>query len=283
MPLLLHCQVLFGGFLAQFGWLFLGFGGIFFWAFVMNADLASFYRFRGALETAKGVVLETKDTGASEGGSKNRRGTPIYAHWYSFTAADGREYRGVSYALGTHLEEGQEVVVEYPQGNPSISRIPGMRRAVFGPWAIFVIIFPLVGLGFILGSLASRLQAKRLLAEGKLGLGTLKSKVATNVQVNKQTVYKLTFEFVAEDGRTFEAVAKTHQVAALQDEAQERLLYDPASPARAVVLDELPGSLQLDDAGNLQAGNAPFGWLVLFLPAVTIFGHGAYAYLKYFR
>src|ERR1043166_3390679 len=94
---LVRSQVLFGGFLNQFGWFFFGFGLIFFWVFALNSDLTSFYYFHGDLETVEGLVFDSHDTGFSVGGSKHRRGTPIYANYYSFTASNGQKYQSVSY------------------------------------------------------------------------------------------------------------------------------------------------------------------------------------------
>ena len=92
VPLLVRLRLLFGGMVSQLGWFFLGFGTIFFWAFVCRAELTSWYRFRGALPTAEGRVTASSDTGASEGGSKSRRGTPIYKNEFTF-AVDDQEYK----------------------------------------------------------------------------------------------------------------------------------------------------------------------------------------------
>jgi hypothetical protein len=151
---------------------------------------------------------------------------------------------------------------------------------MFGAGAAFVVIFPLVGLVFVLIGLRGGRRAAHLLANGKLTTGTLKSKVATNTRVNNQTVYKLTFEFQAEEGGTYETVVRTHVVHRLVDEPQERLLYDPFFPARAVLLDNLPGSPRIDPTGQLRASaTAP---LYVLLPAISLFGHGAYAFLRFF-
>src|SRR5437773_1352912 len=102
VPLLVRLRVLFGGAASQAGWFFFGFGMIFVWAFVCRADLTSWCRFRGALQTATGQVTASSDTGASEGGSKSRRGTPIYKNEFKFTV-DDKEYRNASYAVGREL------------------------------------------------------------------------------------------------------------------------------------------------------------------------------------
>lgn len=282
IPLLLRSELLFGNILAQLGWFFLGFGGIFFWAFALNSEVISHFQFRGELDSARGVVLEVKDTGASEGGGKNRRGTPIYAHEYSFTARDGTEYHGVSYALGQRLEPGQEVMVEYRRGKPAVSRIQGMRHAMFDTWAGFVVIFPVIGLIFVIVTLRSGLRMTDLLARGRAGQGTLKSKKPTNIRVNNQPLYKLTFELQTGDGRTCLVTCRSTRPEVLEDEPQEQLLYDPDQPTRALLLDQLPGSVKTDLSGQFAVGGA-VGLLALIVPAITVLGHGAYAYFRFLR
>lgn len=275
VPLLVRAQVLFAGISIQAAWLFLAFGGIGFWVFALNADLTSFWYFRGELETAPGVVIETKDTGFSVGTIR----TPIYAYSYVFTDPGGTEYRGVSYAPRAYLERGQPIVAEYPKGNPSFSRIVGMRRAVLAPYAGLVVVFPLCGLALVLVSLRKGLRAIRLLEQGQLGQGKLKSKVATNAISSAKVVYRLTFEFLAGDGRTFQAVAETNRPAVFEDEPKKPLLYDPSNPADAIMLD----AVVIDEAGNLRAASALGALRVLLLPAATVIGHGVWAYFKFFQ
>jgi hypothetical protein len=282
VPMFVRCRLLFGGFANQFGWLFFGFGLIFFWAFAGNADLTSPLYFRGEVETVTGRALHSEETGASEGGSKNRRGTPIYANHYSFVY-DGVEYEGVSYSTGNYFSNGDTVTIEYPKGNPRVSRVQGMRRALFGPWVIFVVIFPAVGLCFILVGLKNGIKANRLLANGKLGLGKLKSKEPTNTRINNQTVYKYTFEFADELGRSCQVVSRTHIGGVLEDEQEERLLYDPYNPSYAVMMDSLPASPAIDGTGNIVDISPMRALLVLIIPGISIIGHGAYAYWKFFQ
>lgn len=282
VPSAVRRTVLFGGFCNQFGWAFLGFGLVFFWVFVLNADFASFYYFRGELETAGGTVLDSKATKFSEGGSEHSKGTHIYATHYSFSVPEVGEYRGVSYATGQQFGKGDAVTVEYPKGNPSLSRIKGMRRAILSPWVGFVMLFPLVGIGFIVVGLKNGIRANRLLANGRMGVGVLKSKVPTNTHINNQRVYKLTFEFTAEDGMSYEVVTRTHIPTLLEDEKEERLLYDPFRPSYAVMLDSLPGSPTIDERGEIQAGNWAKGSAVMIVPIVSIVGHCAYACWRFF-
>ncbi len=281
VPLLVRVKVLVGGFSTQFGCFFVGFGLIFVWVFTLNSDLTSWYRFRGPLETADGTVLHSKKTSFSVGGSDDSDGTPVYSIRYSFTGPGTEEYQNVSYVPGRELEEGRKVVVEYPKGDPETSRIRGMRSSPMGLFGLMPVIFPLLGVWFMITGLRKGVRANRLLTIGEQATGRLKSKVATGTRINDRTVYKLTFEFTTPDGTTHEAVGKTHTPEKLEDEAEEPLLYDPLRPSYAVMLDALPGSPRIDEYGNIRAGSAIASLLYLVVPAATVVGHGGYVYVKF--
>ncbi|MGH9812662.1 MAG: hypothetical protein ACRD4T_05945, partial [Candidatus Acidiferrales bacterium] len=240
------------------------------------ADLTSWYHFRGPVGTATGGLVEVKDTSASENDVR------IYAYRYSFQA-EGGDYEGVSYRTGRHHEAGEQVTIEYVEGNPELSRIRGMRRAEFGPWILFVMIFPLVGFIFILVSLRGGLKANRLLRHGKLAWGELVSKEPTNTRINNRTVYKLTFNFQPEEGGHAQVVARSHMPEKLQDEQRERLLYDPFRPDYAILLDSLPASPAIGLTGNLQPRNPTLAALTLLLPGIPLAALAVLLYFLYLR
>jgi hypothetical protein len=278
VPLLLRAQLLVGGFLNQFGWIFFGFGMIFAWLFAAQSDPAAWIDFSGELETAPGVVTGCSETNASEGGSKHSRGNPIYAHQYDFRIKDAR-FSGVSYST-RRQEAGADVTIEFPKGSPGRSRIEGMRTALFPPWVLFVLLFPLIGAAFITVGFWRGRRAIRLLKWGQPALGTLKDKEATSVRVNNRPVYKLTFEFLDDAGTPRHAIAKTHQTELLEDDASELLVYDPWDPSQATLLDHLPGSPRVDEFGMLHAPGLSAA-LVLVIPLASLFGHGIYAWLRF--
>ncbi|MDH4241432.1 MAG: hypothetical protein OEW48_17880, partial [Phycisphaerae bacterium] len=107
------------------------------------------------------------------------------------------------------------------------------------------------------------------------------SKEKTKTEVNKKPVYKLTFEFNTPEGTTYEATAKTHDTAKLEDQAEEPLLYDPMRPSYAVMLDDLPGNPRIMENGTIHAGPVANTIKVLVIPLTTIIGHGIYVYLKF--
>ena len=275
VPLLVRFRLLFGGFANQFGWFFFGFGMIFVWVFGFNTDPTAWLDFHGDLEEIQGVIIRCEDTGASQGGSKHSKGTPIYAHHYEFEAA-GQRHEGVSYSVGRESSPGKKVTVEFPPGRPARSRIKGMRTAMFPIFVLFVVLFPVIGLCLMLSGFRKGRKAVRLLANGEQAFGVLKSKEATNTRINNRRVYKLTFEFTDQIGQTNEVTAKTHEPEHLQDDAEEPLLYDPVRPNWATLLDHLPGAPRIDEMGQIQTQSPIRSLLVLIVPTLSIIGHGLY-------
>ena len=296
VPWAVKLRVLFGGFLSQFGWAFFGFGMVFVWAFTANADLLGWYRFGGELEYAQGTVTAGEATHCSVNNSR------VYANHYRFTTGDGTEHTAVSYATGRRLSPGRQVRVEYPPGRPETSRIAGMRTSIFGVATLLVLIFPAAGLGLLLPGLWRGLRGIRLLRDGKQAVGRLIDRKPTRARVNNQPVWKLTFEFTAEDGGVFQVSARTHDTSRLSGEAPgslpgvaaasgggdgedaplEPLVYDPFRPARAALLDALPGGPRIDENGNIRVSRPLRTLAVLIAPAATILGHGVYIMIRYF-
>ena len=281
VPTSVRVCLLLGGGMNLAGWLVVFVGMVFVWIFGVHADLPARYQFRGEVETAEGKVTRTERTAFTEGGRRNSRGARVFANYYTFPAPDGELRTGVSYARGVELEKGAIVTIELPKGKPALSRIRGMRRGMLSPWAAIVCVIPVVGAILVLCGVWRGLRARALLAEGEMGLGVLKSKTPTAARVNRRTVYRLVFEFQARDGRTYEAVAKTHMPEQLEDDEQERLLYDPRKPSRAVMMDSLPGRPTTDRHGQIGDADPRRLMLTMLLPCLTVAGHGAFALLRW--
>ena len=241
----------------QVGWGLFAFGSIFFWTFVTNADFSGL-TMRGALQRASARVTDVKATGASV----NRQA--VMANHYEFSVA-GRQYHGISYGTSAPAD----VEVEFKDGDPETSRIVGMRRKMFGPGVSFVTIFPLIGLLIAIFAARYGLARNRILREGILASGKLVEKVPTNMTINHQRVFELTFEFTTRNGQRAQAKARTHNPARLEDDAQEQLLYDPQNPERAYLFDEAPAHPAVDGTGAL-VGRPAGAAFRLFLPAVAI-------------
>ncbi len=274
VPLSVRAVSLFGGWLQNFGWIWLGFSLIFMWFLIPAVDVSSIWRFSGELVQTSGTVTALEQTSISEGGSDSTPGTPVYAVSYKYRNGSGEVLQGKSYTLGANFSVGAEVPVEYVAENTTDSRIKGARTSPLHPWMLVFVIFPLIGLVFVFFGLRQGLRRSGLLAHGKLARGKMVSKRPTNTKINNQTVYRLEYEFAAEDGTTHRAVVRSHDTRRLEDEEAEQILYDPRNPARSCVVDALPAGITIGPDGAFAAPNAAKTALILLPPAVTIIGHG---------
>ena len=265
IPLTVCGRGLFGGFINQFGWLWLGFSLVFVWIFVGGAGVKNLLFNFSQPETAPGVVLRTEETNASE----NDRS--VYAIHYIFRV-DQREaeYYGVSYTTAYSYAEGQAVEVEYDPAAPATSRVRGTRISTFGMGVLWILLFPLIGLAFVGYGLRRGIKGLRLLRSGNMASGTLIGKQRTNARVNEQMVYKLTFEFADSQAIRYQTRVKTHIPENLEDEATERILYDPRNPNYAVLFDDLPGRPEVDQLGRILPSGLLGSGLLLFFPALTL-------------
>jgi hypothetical protein len=274
IPISTKCSILFGGFKNQFGWLFFGFGLIFFWAFAMNSDL-SFLYYTGEIVTIKGIATKSIKIDASEGE------VTVIKNYYKFKTESGLEFEGCSYATGRGIQAGEAITVEYPEGKPQYSRIKGMRRQVFGAEALWVVLFPFIGLIFMFFGIKRSKRVLRLLKNGELTKGKLISRVRTNTRINGRLVYKLTFRFKDYLGNEFELREKTRIPYLLEDQREESLLYLRHKPAYAIMLDSLPFSASINADGKIES--TPFRRLLflMFFPLLTLVGHGYYIVITY--
>lgn len=266
-------RVLFAGTANQVSWLLMGLGMIAFWLVVFSVDL-SFITFWGARERAIGIVTDSQETNVTV----NDRS--VYVTSYRFTTPAGRIVEDYSYGTGRWHSDGQEVAIEYPAGKPTLSRITGMRRKILAPGFLLLLLLPVGSAWFFIYRLRKGLRAINLLQHGQLAQGTLVAKEPTNMSVNDEPVYKLTFAFTAQDGQEYQVIHKAHNTEALEDEETERLLYDPAQPDSAIMVDTISGFPELDEHGRLRSQSVPVA--SLFLPVLTLVGHGWYALAAFF-
>jgi hypothetical protein len=151
--------------------------------FVPATDPVGTWRLSQRHEQAPGWVERAEATMYHEGGDEDSEGTPVYRYDYTFRLPDGNLVKGSSYALGQQLAlpaaaPGQpgprvQVTVEYDPQNPGISRVQGMRTSPYTAGALFVVIFPAIGLAIALGGLASGRRRARLLRDGEVVAATI--------------------------------------------------------------------------------------------------------------
>ena len=257
----------------QIGWGVFGFGMIFFWVFAGNADF-SFINFRDPSGRAFGKVTNVSDTGASE----NRSRVRASAYEFSF---GGDRFEGKSYTTGSAPAVGDEVTIEFDEDNPERSRIQGMRRGMFGPFVLFVSIFPLVGLGVLIPFTLYGRKKNRVLRNGILTTGKAIDVRPTNVRINNQPVWEVVFEFHDRNGQRRECSGRSTDPTRMQDEENEPLLYDPENPSKAYVIDEAPARPKFDLNGDLEGRPTAAGF-ALIVPGIVIAANALIFAVKYF-
>jgi hypothetical protein len=240
LPRALVWRVIFGNPFVMFGWAFAALGMVFVLFFLPEAELP----FAGYDRQAGATTTSIEATSSSE----NDRA--IYRVRYTFLDEAGVERRGESFTTDPPAELGAWQV-DYRSGEPSESRLHGMRRGRFSPFVLFVLVFPIAGLAIALRLLPRELRDLRLLRHGVETRGKLVGKRETGSSVNEVPVMALTFEYEV-DGKTHAATVETLRPGLLEDDEREAMLYDLRSPSRATTLDHLPGSPKVTADGELE-------------------------------
>ncbi|MDD5092634.1 MAG: hypothetical protein PHQ23_17180 [Candidatus Wallbacteria bacterium] len=278
----LTLSLIFENFFTLFGSFFFGFGMIFVWAFGLNADLSGL-QFAGRVETCPGVAVNWDRTGFSESSDDTSDGRQVFFTDYAFFDAEGNRRTGRSYATGTFIEQGREMTVEYPAGRPEYSRIRGMRRKAFGPFVLFVFIFPAVGLYMIWHGLKQGLKQARLLKIAEPAEARIIACDGTSVYVNERQVQRYVFAFKPFGSREeFRAEFRTHLTDHLGDEPTELVLFDSADPGIAVPVDGLSAPVKFCTDGSVRCAKLWRGWAGPALFTVCFVPHGVYLLWRFF-
>lgn len=191
---------------------------------------------RGTVGT--GVVLQVHTTRMNE---NNRR---VVRYVFEFRGPDGSQRTGTCYSSTTRYEQGAFVEVEYLPDDSSVARLRGCRLSVFGWGAAIVALLPAAGFFMMAFAARSRLRIRHLLTHGQFALGRATRIKELPIQVNKQTVWQVTIAFQVA-GRVHEfnyRVRGDSKVESLRKKVEAAatvgLLYDPANPARALLVDD---------------------------------------------
>lgn len=257
--------VLFGGMLQQMGWAFLAMGSLFSWIFLPASDVALWFQAKKEWIAIPGQVISSESTNSSVNDQM------VYLHRHDFEL-NGQTYEGQSYSIGKSYHSGDQVIILYEDGKPENSHIEGERRSMFPALVLFVLIFPLIGLGFVISHLKKNAKAIRLLEHGTFTRGALHSKEGTNstVKINGRShpIFKYRFEFTA-GGKTHFANCKTYQSWLVEDEEREIILYDPFGPEDHVVYDSIANMPRISPQGMLEPATL-IKASALILPAISL-------------
>lgn len=257
-------RLLFGGLAQNIVWPFFALGFVFSWLMVRGTEIWTTVEFARKTDFALGRVIAIEDHTDYEYGESEPSFAVRYAYELGGVAYEGRSWT----SSAPRLDPGETVNVEFLVADPLTSRVEGLRvRGYAGPgW--FVPLFPLVGLLVLLVSMLRGRRRIRMLARGRPALGKLVDKRDTGGAVNEQPIYALTFLYRDHSGREQRGETQSLNTEALEDDGQERLLYDPRRPKRIILLDELEGSMHVDERGRLVATD--LGLAVMIIPLLSM-------------
>lgn len=165
----------------------------------------------------------------------------VYKYNYEYTAQNGKTYTGVSYTTD-NLQETANII--YLEDKPEVSKIQNTTSGAFPIWIVFLIlIFPIVGLLLLFSGYKKTTKWIDILKVGKISFGTFYRQEATGASVNNNRVYRMFFKFQV-NNREYEAYGETYKTYQLTDEQYEPLVYNPANPNEAIMVDALPKSVR---------------------------------------
>lgn len=232
----------------------------FFWIFTPLKTISALTI--GSDMEVRGRITSVEETGASENDSS------VYAVHYIYFA-EGERFEGVGYTTGSSPSPESPVTVYYDEDNPKRSKADGLRASMFGLGALFVLLFPAIGLLGLWFTIRWGRQRNRLMIHGIVADGKLEKTEGTGTFINEEQVMALTFRFDTRKGLPGRAVIKTTETKWLTDDDVEPILYDPENPENALGLDELDPYPEFDEGGRMR-GTFKRAAIRSILPALTI-------------
>jgi len=257
VPLPVICSAMLG-IVGGMGALFFISGMLFAWVFVGDFNPVDEWRLARSTTTAQATVTEVADTNASE------NDVTVYAYTFTFRTPEEKTITARSYSRGRVWSEGDRVTVWYLPDKPSVARLEETRMSTFAPWALFVLIFPAVGVIMFTLATITGVRQVMLLRYGEITGARTLSQEATNTTVNDQPVMKYTYEFRSTDGMSYSGSSKSLPTEKIGDEANEPVLYLPSNPNVSMLVDALPLRYPLDVDGSGQWVSGENMWPVIW-------------------
>ena len=273
IPFPFKAKILFGGLRVQASWFILGVSTVFF--FVFAFDSTSFFYFRGKPKTTKGQITDIRRTLFATGAIAARRGgkgTPIYRYAYKYSLADSI-YTGNSLALKDKAEKGEQVIVEYPPGSPSISRIKGMapelRIGSTIPLVLNLVII-LISLLTVASMTKKRFLGYRLLKRGTPTRAKAVSKKLLS-KTRSSEWWEVIFEYKDSAGGSYKLNDRPYAGERIEAGDESPVIYDPDSPDKAFLIKNFPTRVEIDKRGRIKAPVKQSDPCFLLLPVLATF------------
>ena len=133
---------------------------------------------------------------------------------------------------------GDQVQIYYDKNNPYINKIVGMEYAERGTDVLFLLLIPMLGLGFLAYGLHKIRIITYLLNNGIFIWGSFVKHEKTSVVVNGQQQYRLYYRYKTSGGESYIRFFTTTKSSDFDNE--EIVLYNKNTPERMILLYELP-------------------------------------------
>ena len=223
-----------------FGYLGLSFGGLGMIFCIVSTPLIDFvspFCFGDGVARTTGIVTGVYSTNVSVNDDA------VIEYRFTFSHM-GKSYENTSFSTEHNYKADDTVTVEFEPDHPSISRIEDMSVKPVGLFVLFIYIFPLIGFVFLFISFRKGIPAIHAIKYGVVTRGKFVRMEATGGSINEQTIYDFYFSFKDRTGNECTAIGSTHRTQLVQDEPEEKIIYDPDNPSNAVVVDAMPGAVR---------------------------------------
>ncbi len=235
IPLRIRILHLFGrtSFIIGFLFLIMGIACIVFFSLRINWTI--YFAGKKNLVTTDAIITGYQETRYSV------HDNPLFRYNYRYTDQSDTNHNGNFLEFEGQYAIGQEVAVKYLKNDPDTSRFMGRDRRNFdqimflgGVGAVLLAMF------FLIPSSRRTKRERKIIMAGLPAEGRLIHAEPTNVKVNEQPVYKLTFEFKANRDKSQRCSVRSHLIRNFSDQHREKLIYDPGNPSNVVIIDMLP-------------------------------------------
>lgn len=247
------------------------------------------FSYAGPVVSTRATLLAAEPTRFKFTNSSSRfiGSTKVTRYRYRFRDASGTLHDGRSYRLGKAITHdgpaGREIDVEYASSRPSFNRVIGGSPSPV-PFVFNTIDIP-TALAFLLliGGVRAGWRRTRLLQRGTLALARVVSRRVNNSdrplkpgeEVNAVDI-KVTF--MADSGQAVTVKERiVDRADKVGDEPEEPILYDPANPQTAMLLDGFPGKPTPGPDGQWQSVGMRAPIVVVLLLLV----HAGWIYAAY--
>jgi hypothetical protein len=236
VPIRIRILLLFGRTSFIIGFLFTLIGIAFIVYFSLQLNWNILFAAKKDLVSTSGTITSLEKT------QYNVNEIPLFEYRYRYYDDSRIPYSGFFLEYADSYESGQQITIEYLRDSPEISRFAGKDRQNYDQIMFLAGVGSiLVGFLFLYPAYRRTRRERKIIMMGRPVEGKLVYAEPTNLRVNEQPVYKLTYEYNTSRDAVQKFSVRSHLIRNISDEHHEILIYDPGNPSSAVVVDTLPG------------------------------------------